>query len=256
MFARKSVTFLSLAMLLVIALGSTMSDAGNRAGSDPKPSTYAPARDLIGQINEFMEQIEKDLADESAYGEDQQDRIAKTGNTLAVIALVLANHDDEVSLRAPSEKLIEASLKLAESAGNYGSAKAAFAEVQAVLRTSADRKPLAWESVADISELMLHVPILNTTLRRGVLGRRFASSREKAAALTATLAAIAHISIYDDTYCSDESEKQIWDELCVRMRDAAAKCNTAVHAGDQEKAKFWLTEMTRACDDCHDEFQE
>jgi hypothetical protein len=255
MLNRKSVTCLSFVVLLVVTL-LTSSFASDPVGVDAKPSTYAPAKDLEAQVAEFMDRIEKDLESAGEYGEDQQDRVVKNGNTLAVIALVLSNHDDAVSLKAPAAKMIEASLNLAEAAGDYSEAKSAFAQLQAVLNSSGQQQPLKWESVGDISELMLQVPILNTSLRRGVLGRRFSSTKDKSAALAATLAAIAHISVYDDTYCSDEEELRVWKELSIRMRDAAAACNIAVRAGDQDKAKYWLKELTRSCDDCHDEFRE
>ncbi len=247
------VTVLAVAAIVTAVCGA---EDPKVEGIDRKPSTYAPARDLEAQVAEFMDRIEKSLAAEGEYGEDQQDHVVKDANTLAVIALVLSNHDGQVNLQAPGAKVIQASLNLAEAAKEYAAAKAAFAELQNALKSVAGREPLKWESVGDIAELMLQVPNLNSTLRRGVIGRRFESSRDKTAGLTATLAAIAQVSIYDDTYCSDEEEQTQWAQLFVRMRDAAANCNGAIRAGDQEKARHWLTEMTRACDDCHEKFNQ
>jgi hypothetical protein len=249
---------MALFTVLVVAaiIPATRANKPESEGIDSKPSNYAPAKDLVAQVDDFMNRIEKDLASEAEYGEDQQDRVVKNGNTLAVIALVLSNHDDEVSLRAPGAKVIDTSLRLAESASDYSKAKSAFGELQAVLKSNGDKVPMKWKSVGDIGELMLQVPILNTSLRRAVLGRRFESTRDKSAALTATLAAVAQISIYDDTYCSDDDEQKEWVELFILMRDAAGQCNLAVREGDQDKAKHWLKEMTRACDDCHDKFRE
>jgi hypothetical protein len=258
MLRRKTVTHLSLFMVLVIVviIPATRASKPEVEGIDSKPSSYAPAKDLVAQADEFMKGIEKDLASEAEYGEDQRDRVVKNANTLAVIALVLSNHDDVVSLRAPGAQVIKASLDVAESAGDYSKAKSAFGELKSVMKMTGDKVPMKWESVGDIGELMLQVPILNTSLRRAVLGRRFAASRDKSAALTATLAAVAQISIYDETYCSDEDEQKEWVELFILMRDAAGQCNRAVREGDQDKAKHWLKEMTRACDDCHEKFRD
>ncbi len=106
MLRRRTVTPMALFTVLVVAaiIPATRANKPESEGIDSKPSNYAPAKDLVAQVDDFMNRIEKDLASEAEYGEDQQDRVVKNGNTLAVIALVLSNHDDEVSLRAPARR--------------------------------------------------------------------------------------------------------------------------------------------------------
>jgi len=227
--------------------------AGN--AENTKPSQYAPADDLERQVKTLVDQLHKDLATKDGSEDKQKGRVAKDANTLAVLALVLGNHDKANGLRRSAAAMIQAATTLAGEAGDYAAARAALAKLDAALDVSSSGK-VKWSAVGDIEQLMLQVPILNTGLRRAVNGRRFAKSRDKASALAACLAAIAQVSIFDDTYCSDDEDQAKWTSFCVAMRDAAAGCNKAVHGNNPDGAKETLTKMMLSCDNCHEVFRD
>ena len=221
------------------------------------PSSFAPAADLEKQVAYFVERIEKQLVDESDFGEDQQANVERDANTLAVVAVVLANHDEPVALKAPLSALLSTAQALAAAAGDFSAASAALADVQRVLAADETSEPVEWQSSgADLAVLMKQVPIVNNSLRRGVTGRRFKRSAERSAGLAATLAALAHVSAFDDAYCAGVVDKKFWRQWCDEMRDSAGRVNQAVHDLDQKAAEKALDQIVESCDRCHEQFRD
>jgi len=230
--------------------------AADKLVAFPKPSTYAPAKDLIAQVEYFIGRIKSDLEDEDEYGEDQQNRVIKDACTIAAIGLVLANHDEKHALKAGASALIESATTLSDEVEDLDAAREAFAEIKVALKKKGDSEPLEWEPVADLTVLMEQVPIINNSLRRGVTGRRFKRSADRNAGYAATLAAIAQASLIDDAYCGDEEETELWQKICADMRAASMQVNKAVREADQDAAKEALGRLVETCDACHESFRD
>ncbi len=220
-----------------------------------KLSQFAPAPDLGFELKALVAQIHKALADPADYEDAAQGRVAKDANTIAVLAMVLAHHDQPNPYQKSAALVVQRALELADASGNYAAAHAAMEKLDQALAASSGG-PVAWKAIGNSEQLMLQVPRLNTSLRRAINGRRFARSRDKAAALSATLAALAQVSMMDHSYCSTAADRTKWEAYCAAMRDAAAKCNQAVHANDPVAAKKMLNQMMQSCDDCHEAFRD
>jgi len=216
----------------------------------PKPSTYAPAKDLLAQLDYFIERIEADLQGEE-YGEDQTGRVEKNATTIVAIALVLGMHDEDNKIKKSASALIKTSGDLVGKAENREKATVAFAAVKKALDEPGDGPAIRWDAVTDLALLMQQVPIVNNNLRRCVGSRRFKRSADRSAGYAATLAAIAQASLVDTSYCGDEDEEAKWIRFCEEMRSAAAEVNAAVHRLDQPAAKAGLVKVVKSCDDCH-----
>jgi hypothetical protein len=227
---------------------------------DRKPSTYAPAKDLEGQVQFFLDRVKEDLQSETEYSESSIQRVVRDANTLAVLALVLGKHDETNRYQAAASGLMQNALTLAEKAKQYSDAKAAYAKLLDSAQTPASGAAgdLQWKNVGSIVELMNQVPKINLKLRgqvRSSQAKRFEEARAEAAGLAATLSAIAQVSMFDNKYCSDQADQAGWVELCGMMRDAAFDVNQAVHQGDQAAAMEGLKPLQRTCDDCHAQFK-
>lgn len=222
-----------------------------------KPSTYAPAKDLESQVQFFLDRIKEDLEDESKYDETHINRVVRDANTLAVLSLVLGKHDETNRFQAAAGAMLGGSLGLAGKSKNHAEAKAAYDKLVEATTTPRGSATLTWKSVGDIAELMNQVPTLNTNLRGTVRSdARFDKLRDKAAGLAATIAAIAQVSVFDDSYCTNQADRTDWIELSGLMRDAAYEVNQAVRHGDQEAAIEGLKPLQRTCDDCHAQFKD
>jgi len=167
--------------------------------SATKPSAYAPAADLIRQLETMVKRMGEDLSAEADYGEDQQGRIVKDANTVIVIGQVLGVHDQEHRLKGAAAGIVSAAGKLAGCAGEFARAQSAWNELKMALSGRSDDK-VEWKPTADVVALMKQVPIINNSLRRGVGGNRFAKTLDQSAAQAATLAAIAEVSGLDSAY--------------------------------------------------------
>lgn len=240
-------------VMLMVLVVTTLVTAENQKPA--KPSAYAPAKDLIAQVNYFLGQIEKDLEDKDEYGEEQQARVAKDSNTVVALASVLGVHDEEHDLKGGAAALKAAAKEIAANVKDHAAASAALAKAQKALEAKSDEK-VSLEGGGDLAELMKQVPIVNNQLRDRVMGPRFERLKERSAETAATLAAIAEVSAYDDSYVTDDSDKPKWQEICFEMRDASAAVAKATRAGDKDTAVKELDRLVKTCDACHHAFRD
>lgn len=220
------------------------------------PSSYAPAEDLLRLVDLYFEDLADDLSDEEDYDEDYANRVAMTANTLVAVAMTLDNHGEENPLKGRSADFIQLAQDLVTASDDYAQAAEALEKLREQFDQAGPGDSVAWDSVADITLLMQHVPIVNNSLRRGVGGRRFERNTEKNLALAAALAAIAQASTYDLNYVFDDDEADEWQQICADMRDASAAVAEAVRQGDQETAKAGLDRIVETCDACHHQFRD
>lgn len=252
----RRICFLGCWIFPVCLFALVASDAFTADVPAVKPSTYAPAKDLIAQVEFFLDRIETDLEDPDEYLEEQQKRVGMDANTVAALAAVLGVHDEEHPLKAGAAALVQHAKGMAKNVKDYGTTKAEFVKaIQALEATSGGGK-VGLAGSGDLAQLMRQVPIVNNSLRSGVMGTRFERLKEKSAASAATLAAIAEVSAYDDSYCVEDDDLEKWQKICYEMRDASAAVAKATRAGDQETAKKQLDRLVQTCDDCHHAFRD
>lgn len=220
-----------------------------------KPSTYAPAVDLEYQLTYLMDRIEGDLKDESKF-DRRAKRIVRDASTIAALALVLGKHDQANGIRGKASGIIDAAAALASNGKTHASASASYEKLVASFETRSHAPLVQWACVADIEQLMLQVPQLDTSLKSYTKPSRFAKSREKTASLAAALAAIAQVSMFDETYCEDPADHAQWVALCGRMRDAANDVRQAIEQGDPEATEESLRPLSHSCDACHERFRD
>ncbi|MBN2023736.1 MAG: cytochrome c [Pirellulales bacterium] len=218
----------------------------------PKVSTFAPAKDLAGQVPKYLEDLTEAVATEQDYN-DGKEKLAKDANTLIVIVLALGMHDEANDYKAAAPALIEAAQQLA-AARDYAAAKAGVEAVEKAA-TSKDGGDLKWEKAAVLRELMLAVPTINTKLKRYIRGTRFKRMANESAGCAAVLAAIAQASLphVGDTTLPNESAR--WYKECEEMRAAAAEVNAAIRAGDQAATTKAIERLNKSCESCHEVFK-
>lgn len=213
----------------------------------PKVSTFAPAEDLVGQVDYYLERLEESVANPADY-KDAEGKIARDSNTVILLALAMGLHDTDNKYKAAAPAMVKAAQEVA-SAKDYDAAKKAVGDLKKAAAGGASAGQLQWEKVASLEALMKQVPMINTKLKRNL--RRFSRKAQESAGDTAALAVIAHGSMANagDTKKPNEVEK--WYAYCVQMRDAAAALNAAIHAGDEKAADVQMKALTQSCDDCH-----
>lgn len=252
---KRFVLAITLSFMMTTVAGSQ--DTAKR-DSSAKVSSFAPVKEVEKQLQYFVDKIGRDLADPDEYGESEQRRVGLDGSTVAVLALTLGMHDEETKLKESASKLIELSSDLVYSADTFADAKQAHSALKAAVETKPKGEKVSWdEPAADLAMLMEQVPIVNDQLRRGVSDRRrFKRNAKRTAGRAVTLAAIAHASMMDTTYCGDEDDEKAWKEICADMRDACREVYEALMKADQEKAKAANAKVVETCDACHHRFRD
>lgn len=245
----------------ILAMGSAVAAllflaAAKGPEEEAKPSSYAPASDLVRQLKEYAAALVEATEDASAYDDDKKGQVSRDANTVAAMALVLGMHDEESEYKAAASKLIEAANQLASEYEDAEKAAEAAKALKAIVDKPEKGEAISWRATAEIGPLMKQVPIVNNNLRRGVSGRRFAQSADKNAALAATLAAIAQASKFDTNYVVDDADKPLWEKICAEMRDGSAEALAAIRKGDQEAATKAMDKIVKSCDDCHHKFRD
>ncbi|HYW78978.1 MAG TPA: hypothetical protein VE890_05345 [Thermoguttaceae bacterium] len=219
------------------------------ASGDVKVSSFAPAADLVGQVDYYLERLAESVETEDAYAEDQ-DKIAKDSNTIVILALVLGLHDEDNQYKAVAPGLLKAAQKLAATT-DYASAKEATAAVVAAASTPSEGE-LKWEKVASLPEMMKQVPLVNTKLKRYASRNR----HDDVVEYSALIAAIAHGTLENADETEEPTEVDKWKAFSISMRDAAGAVNAAAHAEDEEAVTAAMEKLAVSCEDCHAVFHK
>jgi hypothetical protein len=221
----------------------------------PPVSSFAPAEDLVGQVDFYLERLAESVETAAEYA-DSDTKVAKDANTMILIALALGLHDKENRYKAAAPAILKASQQLA-AATDYASARAGVAALKAAMTsTDGDRSVLKWTVTASLPETMEQVPLINSRLKRYLRGSRFKSQAGDTAGQSAVMAAIAQGSMANagDTVKPEEAAK--WYAFCQQMREASTALNAAIHAQDEAAKDAAIGALAKSCDDCHAVFHE
>ncbi len=239
-----------------------VAQAGVSSAETPAPppvSTFAPAEDLIAQVDYYLQRTGQTLANKEEFDAAAKARLRKDANTLTALFLTLGLHDTENRYKAAAPTLVVDAQALAKVADYQGAADA-FAELKKAAsgETPAKGGKLRWEKAASLSQLMKQVPSINSALKRGLTGDEghFRELQQQSAGNSATLAAIAQTALADTHEANRPADVEKWFQYCAEMRDAAGAVNAAVHAGDQQKATEAMLGLTKSCEDCHAVFRK
>ncbi|MBN1911200.1 MAG: hypothetical protein JW818_15755 [Pirellulales bacterium] len=233
----------------VVVLTAGMAMAGPPEA--PKVSTFAPAKDLAGQVDYFLGRLEGSVENAEEYA-DSKENIVKDANTLIVIALALGLHDEDNAYKSSAPAMIKACQTLAATR-DFDSAKAA---VEAVKKASTSKaggaEALQWDKKeASLKALMEAVPTINTKLKRYTKGSRLKKKAKDTAGYTAVLAAIAQASFAHPGDTKYPERTDDWYKECQIMRDAAAEVNAGIRAADAKATKKAMKKLAESCETCH-----
>jgi hypothetical protein len=199
-----------------------------------KVSSFAPAEDLIQQVDFFLGRLDQCLANRDDFEGPNQSRVWKDSHTLSALALVLALHDQDHALKRAAPAVLAESQILATSNEDYERSRAALAQLKlARWGQSAGQPPETWKQVASLAALMKQVPLIHNGLSRGVEKNRLARQEAQSAGQAAALAAVAQVAMFDTQYTMTAESSEKWRHFCAEMRDAAGEINSAIHQRNQ-----------------------
>ncbi len=215
---------------------------------DAPVSTYAPAQDLLAQVDQYMARMEEVVANADEY-QDGAQRLARDSNTMIVIALALGMHDEDHQLKAHAPAILQAAQAVAATE-DYEAAKQAVEDLKQAIADGGEGPELQWEKVASLKELMEQVPLINTSINRRVR-RRFERNVDDIAGDAAAIAVIGQGTLpnADDTIAPERADE--WIKYSIQMRNAAAELRAAARAVNEDAAQAAFEKLGQSCDDCH-----
>jgi cytochrome c556 len=223
----------------------------------PRLSSFAPAGDLLEQVDFFIGRVEASLADPAGFDAARQARTFKDANTLAVLAMALALHDEDFPQKAAMPAMLEAAHELAAAESSGERARASLQAIKAARGGEGARgeSSMKWEKTASLAALMKQVPVISAPLKRAVAPGRLERQAKQAAGQSAALAAIAQAALVDLEYADSPEQAAAWVRLCEAMRDGAGEVNAAVHARDPARVAKGMERLMQSCDACHAKFR-
>ena len=226
------------------------SEATSTSAAGEAVSAYAPADALMTQVKEYLEDIEKNLADEATYA-DKKDVVSEDAAGLAVFYLALGLNDQPNECKAKAANLIKAAQSIADAA-DYAAAKAGFE----ALKSAAAAAPVTqWVKVAKLSSLMKQVPAIDTKMKRSI-PKRMEKKQDECLAMCAAVAALMQGSIANADETEKPAESTQWKAFSIQGRNAAAAVAAAVTAKDKDAATEAMDALHKSCDDCHAVFHQ
>jgi cytochrome c556 len=221
----------------------------------PKVSTFAPAGDLIAQVDYYKKRVEVALASEADFDEAKQIRVTKDANLMAVLALHLAMHDSDHPLKKSAGAAVKAAQALSTTT-DFKSASDAYGELAMALAGEASPVEVKWGKVSNMGQIMKQVSVINASLKRGLQAARLKSQAKKTTGESATLAAIANSLLFDTHEVKNEADTPDWYAYSVEFRESAGALNAAIKTGQTAKVAPALKRMSTSCDTCHKKFHQ
>lgn len=218
----------------------------------PKVSTFAPAEDLISQIDRYVKELEGAVESQQEFDEA---KVTKLANTLVLLSIAVGLHDSDNQYKASAGAILKAAEALAKVKG-YAAAKKGVEAVRASL--SGKGSELSWGqgNVVDLDSLYKQSQTAMNSLKRHTKGPRFKKSAKETAGMAAVLAVIGQGVMGNPTHPKGDAQAQQWYKFSAEMRDAAAETNKAIHALDASATEKLVKKLNKSCEDCHTVFHK
>jgi hypothetical protein len=174
--------------LLVVAAAALVFSGAPALAEAPKVSTYAPAEDLVSQVDRYVEDLQQAVESEKDYDEL---KVVKVSNTLMLVSVALGLHDTDNKYKASAGAIFKASQDLAK-AKNYAEAKQGVQALKAAVAEKGTGTPaVKWEKGASLDAVFKQSQTVVNSLKRYTKGSRFKKTAKDTAGFAAVLAVIA-----------------------------------------------------------------
>jgi cytochrome c556 len=238
------------ALLVAVAVASMVLGMSAVAAPPeaPKVSTFAPAEDLIKQVDRYVEDLEKAVENQADFDEA---KVAKLSNTLMLMAIGLGVHDSDNAYKANAGAIFKAAEELAKAKG-FAAAKTGVDAVKAAVGgkgAAGGQVNWAQGSAVNLDSVFKQSQTVVNSLKRYTKGERFKKSVKETAGQSAVLAVIGQ-GVMANT-ASAKGKDADWFKFSAEMRDAAAEANKAIHAGEESATQAAVKKLNKSCEDCH-----
>lgn len=225
------------------------------AGAPADVSKAVGAEELAAASKSKAEDLGKAVADDASFGRAMEGKtIAKDAGVIACLAQALVEHKDGEASGVNATGLRDAAIVLSKTK-TLDDAKAALNKVNEALagKGATGEKDHPWNKLVNMHRMMEEFELQGGTLRRVLKRpRRLESYSENAAVLV-----VLGLAMEADTHeVKDPAKLPQWTTWSKEYHQAMSGLNTAIKAGDGDKAKSIFDKAYESCEACHEVFRD
>lgn len=216
--------------------------------------SVANVDDLIVEVGEQVETLQKLLGEADEYEDNREGQIRQSFGLLAVLGQALAEHDESGKSAIQGAALRDAALKFKRKS----SLEEALVALEAVKLAHAGKAAgeheveHAWNKLINMHPMMEEINSRNSSLLK-VLRRPRGKPEEPAHATTWVVLGLA---MKADTHeVKNEADLPKWHEQADAFIEASQKLAAAIRAKDAKEGRVWFDKANESCDACHETFQ-
>lgn len=225
----------------------------------PKLSDIAPVENFSSAADEKIAALEKYVATPEAFDKSAQ-KLKRDAGMVAVLAQVIAEHDQDSPAKQSAVPLRNAALKLAV-ATTLDDATQLLKEIQQAQAGKGTGSDVAmdWAELINFESLMNEVALRNRNVGRSVRKMRRGldqKTRDEVAADADILAVLALVAAADTHPVKDKATIDGWKNFANEQRTAAIATAAAFRKNDAQGAKTAYTRLAKSCSGCHKEYRK
>lgn len=250
-------TFAAAALLL--GQSFLVAQAPDRAAADKPPQPNID--DIAAQIGFYAERLGESAQDDGDYNELDQTRVEKDAVTVAALALLLAQHDQDHALRPAAAAVLAAANDMAANHHEHAPTAAAYHRLSDALASKAHSAdgtttPDAKFAVTDTAMLMKQIRYIENRLKRAASRNPTDKTRSDVAGHAATLAALAAPMAQDaKQFAKSAHQQRTWVRQSEAMAAAAAQLNAAANDVNVTSFNDAVRALDATCSRCHNDFR-
>lgn len=237
--------------LLAVVVGTI---SASHAEAPAHVSKAVGAEELAAGVKSKAEDVGKSITSEASFNRAIENKaIARDGGVIACLAQALAEHADGVKTGINATGLRDAALALSRTK-NRDDATAALKNVNEAIAGKGEKgeKGHPWNKLVNMHRMMEELELQGTVLRRVLRRpRRLEKYSENAAVLV-----VLGLAMEADTHeVKDPAKLPQWTKWSKEYHQAMSGLNSAIKAGDGDKAKSIFESANETCEACHDVFR-
>jgi hypothetical protein len=225
------------------------------AGAPADVSKAVGAKELAAAAKTKAEDLGKAITNVASFERAIEAKaIARDAGVIACLAQALAEHKDGEASGINATGLRDAALVLSKMK-KLEDAKAALTSVNEALagKGANGEKDHLWNKLVNMHRMMEEMELQGGKLRRVLKRpRRLEKYSENAAVLV-----VLGLAMEADTHeVKDKAKLPQWTTWSKEYHQAMSGLNTAIKAGDGDKAKSIFDAANETCDACHEVFRD
>lgn len=215
----------------------------------------APLDDLVFEINDRVEELNKLLASDNSFEEKKAAEVRRAFGVLAVMGQAIAEHGDREQTDIQGPALRDAA-RTFSTKSTYEESQAALESVKKAQAGEADGDAVVeydWAKLINMHPMMEEIEE-----RAGKINRVVRKPRGKPdEPVHASVIAVLTLAMHADTHeVKNPDDIPAWQGFAKEYLNTMTGVATAIREQDKQTAGELMVQATANCDQCHEKFRD